>query len=240
MNRFIFKFRETMKTPFKIIILIATLFLIPFQVESKDSRGNHLVILDAGHGGADSGVKLSAGTSEKEITLELVTALKNKLEQSKNIRVVLTRTADQGVSFQDRIRLARDSNAELFISFHVNAGFDRNASGYEMYFPGFRNPSEVRNDSAEIVKDMVRTKSLNESVRFAKIVQTNLDKLFPRKGRGLREAPVRFENLAVPAVALEIGFATNGKDRKSILDSDVKKAMVGALDESVRDYFGSL
>ncbi len=222
------------------IILLAFACLIPFPAESKDSMGNYLVILDAGHGGADSGVRLSGGGSEKELTLDLAGAVKRKLDQSKRVRTVLTRVEDRELSFQDRFRQAKDARADLFISFHVNAGFDKNASGYEMYFTGFKNPSGGKNDSAEIIKDMVRTKSLNESVRFAKILQTNLDKVFPRKGRGLRDGPLRMEALSVPAVILELGFATNGKDRKSMLDPEVKKAVISALDQSVREYFGSL
>ena len=85
---------------------------------------------------------------------------------------------------------------------------------------------------------MVKTKYLNESVRFAQIVEKNLEKVFRRKDRGLRSAPILvLDGLTIPAVVLEIGFATNIKDRKKLMDEATQKSIAGALAKSIRDFF---
>ena len=110
-----------------------------------------------------------------------------------------------GVALADRVGAAIKANADLFISLHVNAGFEKDSAGYELYFPGFartgRSKGVPKGESAAIVRDMVRTKHLNESVRFAQILQKRLDPVFPRMDRGLRDAPVLIlQNLNIPAV----------------------------------------
>jgi N-acetylmuramoyl-L-alanine amidase len=119
----------------------------------------------------------------------------------------------------------------------VNAGFSKNSSGYEIYFPGFKPPSGKKNNSDEIVKDMVRTQYLNESVRFSRLLQKNLEKVFPRKGRGLRDAPIPIQDLSVPGVVIEMGFATNPKDRKALADAKVQAEIAEAVAESAREFF---
>jgi N-acetylmuramoyl-L-alanine amidase len=223
-------------------VLIFLVLIFPFcdNAIAKDGQGNFIVVLDAGHGGRDEGVKISRDLSEKELTLNFVVALKKNLDRSENIRAFLTRSSDRDLSETERLRQASAEQIDLLIRLHVNAGFDKNSSGFEMYYPGFKNTATGRNDSKEIVKDMVSNKALNESVRFSKILQSNLDDLFPRKDRGLREGPVNTQSLTVPALLLEIGFATNPKDRKSLQDADVQKKIVEALELSIREYFNKI
>lgn len=223
-----------------VLIFLALIFPFCDNAIAKDGQGNFIVVLDAGHGGQDKGVKISRDLSEKELTLNLVVALKKNLDRSENIRAFLTRSSDRDLSETERLRQASAEQTDLLIRLHVNAGFDKNSSGFEMYYPGFKNTVTGRNDSKEIVKDMVSNKALNESVRFSKILQSNLDDLFPRKDRGLREGPVNTQSLTVPALLLEIGFATNPKDRKSLQDADVQKKIVEALDLSIREYFNKI
>ncbi|MFB3924949.1 MAG: N-acetylmuramoyl-L-alanine amidase [Syntrophales bacterium] len=203
---------------------------------AKDAQGNFTVIVDAGHGGNDRGVRLSGEIYEKDVTLAIARLLKKDLDQSKNIRTRLVRTSDRALSAEERIGSA-GKEADLFISIHVNAGFGKNSSGFEIYFPGFKMPVEKKNDSGEIVKDMVRTQYLNESVRYSQIMMKHLEKLFPRKGRGLREAPIRIGSLTIPAVVLEVGFATNSKERKILTDPATQSGIAAAIGQVTREYF---
>jgi N-acetylmuramoyl-L-alanine amidase len=85
---------------------------------------------------------------------------------------------------------------------------------------------------------MVKNKSLNDSVRFAQILQRNMEKVFPRKGRGLREAPMPILNeLTLAAVVLEMGFATNVDDKKKVIDEKTQQAIVEVLSKSIREFF---
>ncbi len=135
-------------------------------------------------------------------------------------------------------RLLWHHDQQVLVSVHVNAGFGKTSTGYELYFPGFKAAPAEQSDSKEILKDMARNKYLNESVRLAQLIQKNMSSVFPRKSRGLREASIPvIEGLSIPAVIVEIGFATNADDRKKLMDVNTQNAVAHALCQSIKDYF---
>jgi N-acetylmuramoyl-L-alanine amidase len=204
----------------------------------RDAHGAAMVLLDPAHGGGEKGVKLQETIFEKDITLAVAQKIQQYLTGYEKVRIELTRTSDQGVPLSGRIRKAQSARADLFISLHVNAGFGRNATGFEVYFPGFKAPHANGSGSSEIVRDMVRTQYLNESVKFARILQKEMEIVFPKRDRGLREAPVRIlRELTIPAVLLEMGFATETRDRKDLLEPGRQKAVAEAVAKSILEYF---
>jgi N-acetylmuramoyl-L-alanine amidase len=124
------------------------------------------------------------------------------------------------------------------ISLHVNAGFGKKASGFEVYFPGFRQNAPEKGDSSPVLKDMVKNRSLNDSVRLAQQIQASLETVFPRKGRGLRDAPdPLLDGLTIPGLIVEVGFATNPEDRQKLTGEETQRAVARALVKGLRDYF---
>jgi N-acetylmuramoyl-L-alanine amidase len=221
---------------------LALSILLPQHAAAKDATGKQVVVIDPSHGGKDGGVKLSGNVSEKDVTLAIATLIKRYLEDSKNLVVKFTRMGDTDVALADRVGADIKANADLFISLHVNAGFEKDSAGYELYFPGFKGQEGAKGapkaESAAIVRDMVRTKHLNESVRFAQILQKRLDPVFPRMDRGLRDAPLLIlQNLSIPAIDLEIGFSTNPGDRKKLQEESIQAAVAKAVAESVKEFF---
>jgi len=203
---------------------------------AKTLQEKKVVIIDAAHGGADSGVSLSGGVKEKDLTLQIAQMMEKDLVQSGQFQVRLTRTADKTVTTEERLKLIRTTKADVVISLHVNAGFDKKSSGYEVYFPGFKSLPGGQNDSKAILKDMVKNKYLNDSVKLAQMISKNLAVIFPRKDRGLRDAPSPLlEGLTIPAVVVEMGFATNDNDRDLLLNETTKQALAKALSQGIRD-----
>jgi len=197
-----------------------------------------VVVVDPAHGGSDPGVKLTDKLAEKNVTLAIAKLLQKDLASAPRLAVRLTRSDDRDLTAAELVKTAREAKADLFLSLHINAGFGRTASGYEFYFPGFSATASGSNTSEDILKDMAKNKHLNDSVRFAQILQKNLEGVFPRKSRWLREAPVPvLEGLGVPAVVLELGFATNTDDRKRITSEETWKAIARALAKSFRESF---
>jgi len=197
----------------------------------------NIVVIDPGHGGDDKGVKLSDDQFEKHITLKIAQALQKELQTGGNTTVQLTRTGDKDITAEERIKLVRSSGARMLISLHVNAGFGKKATGYEVYFPGFNSAPAGNEGAPGIIKDMEGNKYLNESVALAQIIMRNLQNVFPRKDRGLRNAPVPvLDGLTLPAVAVEIGFATNLEDKNVMSDEKGQKAVALALGKSVREF----
>jgi N-acetylmuramoyl-L-alanine amidase len=199
-------------------------------------QGKKVIVIDPAHGGSDRGVELSGHVREKDFTLQVARLMEKELVQSGQFEVRLTRTADTAVSMEERLKIIRSAKADVVISLHVNAGFDKKSSGYEIYFPGFKSLPGGQNDSKAILKDMVKNKYLNDSVRLAQMVGKNLTVIFPRKNRGLRDAPVPLlEGLTIPAVVVEVGFATNTGDCELLLNETTKQALAKALSKGIRD-----
>jgi len=204
---------------------------------AREVQGAPLVFLDPAHGGGEKGVKLQENIFEKDITLAVAQKIRQKLADSGKVRIELTRTSDQAVPVSERVKKAESARADLFISLHVNAGFGRNARGFEVYFPGFRGSSSKGDGSSEIVRDMVRTQYLNESIKFGRILLKEMETVYPRRDRGLREAPIRIlRDLTIPAVLLEMGFATESRDRKELLEPVRQKAVAEAIAKSILEY----
>jgi len=224
------------KTIFAVLLILP--LVPPLSSKAENRHDQYLIMVDPAHGGQDKGVKLSGKLYEKDVTLAIAGLIKDELGRSENVKVRLTRSADRDISISDRVKMIKKSGADMFISLHVNAGFGKNSSGFEVYFPGFKLSSTGKSASQEISKDMIKTEYINDSVRFAKIILRNMGKIFPRKDRGLRSAPVPvLDGAAIPAVVLETGFAANVKDRKQLMDRTTQKSIAGAVAQSIREYF---
>ena len=215
-------------------LLIVLWFVSPLSAGAAE----HMLIIDPAHGGTDTGVKLSRTVYEKDVTLAIALDMKERLSKTSGITIRLTRSGDTDLTLAERKNILRQSNADLGISLHVNAGFGLNAEGYEVYYLGITAPSASEHNSGEIVNDMAQTRCFNNSVLFAQMVQRNMEQVFPRRGRGLREAPVHLlQALEVPAILLEIGFSTKLEEKKQLREDAVQKAVADALTHSVKEYF---
>jgi N-acetylmuramoyl-L-alanine amidase len=223
-------------------IIIFVLFFIAMwpltTLEAQPAKGKYIVMIDPGHGGAETGVSLSDKYHEKDVVLSIALVVQKEFSRSDKYDVQLIRSADSQISIADRIKKVQAARPDMFISLHVNAGFGKTASGYEVYFPGFAQASSGKDESSAILTDMAKNKYLNDSVKLAQIIQRNMQSVFPRKGRGLREAGVPIlEGLTIPAVVLEIAFATQMEDKAALMDAKVQQAIAQALSRSIKEYF---
>ncbi|NLN38910.1 MAG: N-acetylmuramoyl-L-alanine amidase [Smithella sp.] len=212
------------------------LFVLSIVFAPLCAQAGHAVMIDPAHGGADTGV--TAGkTVEKDLTLAIALELKKALAADGAIEAVLTRDVDKTVSIQERREKILKRNPALVLSLHVNAGFGKSSSGFELYYPGFVQQSALSKKTGKVASKEDK-KHLNDTIKLARIVQRNLDNLFARKGRGLREAPVPLaEGLAVPVLIVELGFITNADDRKKLESAKTQKEIAGALAAAIRSFF---
>ncbi len=204
------------------------------------SRWKGVIVIDPAHGGADEGVKLTEKIFEKDVTLKVALALQKELQAEGVGPVQLTRTSDSTVKLSERTKMIRTAGSGLLISLHVNAAFGKKAAGYEVYFPGFGAAAPAQKEgAAEIIRDMAGNKHLNASVALAQDILRNMQDVLPREDRRLRDAPVPvLEGLSLPAVVVEMGFATNAEDRKVLMGDNGQKAIAQALAKSVREFVG--
>lgn len=227
-----------------------------------------LVVIDAGHGGPDNGMRGPIGTPpwfvEKDVTLSVAKKLAAVLT-ARGMDVLMTRTTDTLIALADRGRIANANHGDVFISIHCNAPGYNNAAGarergFETYFlaeaktEDERRVQDMENESVKfetganapkgdplsfIITDMAQNEHLRESSDLAQTIQTGLIDIHPGPNRGVQQA-----NFAVlrgsymPAVLVEIGFGSNQSEATYLSDQANQRALARNIAESVIAYLG--
>lgn len=217
-----------------VFFCVLTLCFSGFLVHAQTDR--HRIVIDPAHGGEDAGVIGVDKIAEKNVTLAIALALQKELAKEKGIDVVLTRNSDKTLSVEERRKNIAGVNPALVLSLHANAGFGKTSSGFELYYPGFKEVGA--SNKAAKASAATPNKHLNDTVKLARLVQRNLDGLFPRKGRGLREAGVPLaEGLSVPVLVVELGFLTHPDEKKKLTSEKTQAEIAKALAKSVKAFF---
>ncbi|KQC08852.1 MAG: hypothetical protein APR62_03880 [Smithella sp. SDB] len=221
-----------------LIIGILTSLLIFISGESYAAGKKKIILIDPAHGGKEQGIKLNKDVSEKDITLAVALSIKQMLARENNLEIYLTRDSDKTVDMEDRKDSINKVNPDFFLSLHVNGGFGKEASGFEIYYPEFSDDAVKGKKAAKDNKSQLKNKCRNDSLRMAKVIQDNMNILFPRKNRGLRKAdlPVT-DDILIPAVSVEMGFATNPEDKKKLLSVDTQAEISKAIAKSIKSFY---
>jgi N-acetylmuramoyl-L-alanine amidase len=217
------------------------------------------VVLDAGHGGHDTGTIGPSGLLEKDVVLDVALRLGMLIEERMGAEVVYTRRDDAFVSLEQRTALANEKQADLFLSIHANAGAS-SVSGSETYFLNFSNTKAdldvaarenatsertIHELQAMIEKIALKDKA-DESREFATRVQTAMykDMLKANPGiqdRGVRRAPfVVLIGAAMPSVLSEIDFLSNPREERLLRREDYRQRLAEALYKGLSQYASTL
>ncbi|MBP1999605.1 N-acetylmuramoyl-L-alanine amidase [Paenibacillus shirakamiensis] len=177
-------------------------------------NGKKLVVLDAGHGGKDSGAISITGRYEKNFNLAVILKVADLLKKQSDIDFVLTRSDDSFPSLQDRAKIANDLHADVFISVHGNSGSPA-ATGSETYY--------TRSDSAPLANIMHK---------------------YLTKATGLPDRRVNSKSLHVtretkmPAVLLEVGYLSNKRDEGLMYDDAFQQRVAEGIVAGIKEYLG--
>jgi N-acetylmuramoyl-L-alanine amidase len=214
------------------------------------------VVIDAGHGGHDTGSIGPGGYTEKELVLDVAMRLKEKLERELAAEVVMTRTDDSFVPLEKRTAIANEQESDLFISIHANSSRVRSVRGVETFYLNFTSSREAletasRENAAsersihelqDLVNRIMLRDKVDESRELAEHVQ---NALAARKGaganRGVKQAPfVVLIGANMPSVLAEISFISNPQEERLIKTAQTRQAIAEALFDGVRSYAESL
>jgi N-acetylmuramoyl-L-alanine amidase len=214
------------------------------------------VVIDAGHGGHDTGTIGPNGYTEKELVLDVAQRLKQMIESELGAEVVMTRSDDNFVPLESRTAIANREEADLFLSIHANSSSVRSVRGVETYFLNFTSSREAletasRENAAsersihelqDLVKKIMLRDKVDESREFAKHIG---HALAARKGsgvdRGVKQAPfVVLIGANMPSVLAEICFISNPQDEKLVKTPEARQAIAESLFEGVRSYAETL
>lgn len=224
-----------------------------------------VVVVDAGHGGKDNGTSGLAGRRriyEKDIALAVALALRDSLRK-RGVTVVMTRDDDTFIPLSDRGRYANQHEGDLFLSIHVNAANPRARDralvrGFETFFlaeartEDAKRVQEMENEVIRfetgadapkddplsfIINDMAQNEHLRESSDLAEVVQQRLARMHPGPNRGVKQADFYVLRTAfMPAVLIEIGFATNATEAAYIAESRRQRQLAGSIAEAAIEY----
>ncbi|MBP7088489.1 MAG: N-acetylmuramoyl-L-alanine amidase [Candidatus Omnitrophica bacterium] len=203
------------------------------------------IIIDPGHGGKDPGAISRDGLMEKTVNLAISRYLKQELEKY-GFKVILTRSKDTFISLKGRVDIAKQNNADLFISIHANSNRSRQINGAEIYyltpsrldsherairlaatesFQGRRIPQEVKT----ILWDLLITKNYSTSVEFADTLYYTFNNL-GFKIASPKKAPFYVLRFAyVPSILVETGYLSNYYEAKTLRKSYYQKQIAHAI-----------
>lgn len=227
------------------------------RAEAPRPAERPLIVIDAGHGGRDPGAT-GAASRESAVTLAAAQALKTELERTGRYRVRMTRDSDAYVDLYRRVAIARQADADLFISLHADAGADpatRGASVYTLSEQGAgravreftrgenwqRSLNLPGRDASvdRILLDMTQRATQNRSARLARTLLGELEGAdHPLLRRSHRDAGLAVLLAPdVPAVLLEMGFITNPEDERLLNDARARRRLMRAVAGGIDAYF---
>jgi N-acetylmuramoyl-L-alanine amidase len=213
------------------------------------------IVIDAGHGGKEHGAISDSGVSEKDITLDIALRLRRLMENAR-FEVIMTRETDQRISLEKRVAFANSSNADLFVSIHVNWMEPREIRTLETYFVGATDDPEVlklasveNRDSGyslseyrRLLEKIYLDTRRDESRLLAKTINSalyqSLSQVNPQlENRGVKMAPFAvLVGTQMPAVLAEVSCLSNEDDVKLLTNGDYREKIAEALLRGIRSY----
>lgn len=219
------------------------------------ARQRRVIVIDPGHGGRDPGALAIIGGKESEIVLKTSLKLKQMIEQDPRYIVKLTRETDVYVEHEDRVTMARNWGADLFISIHADAAGAPTVSGASVYTISTRGEARIEGTAkkfgwelpiedgtsvevSNILQDLTLRETKSNSSIFAEFLVPELGKAGPLVRNSHRQGNL-FVLLApdVPAVLVEIGFLTNRNDARRLKSERGRRKSAEAIKRAIDAYF---
>ncbi len=255
-----------MKTIFHTFLLSSLLlFLSPMCTAAERPIKPFVVVLDAGHGGHDSG-NTGNGYKESEIALSIVLKVGQELEKLPNVKVIYTRKTDVFLELRERAAIANRNDADLFVSVHCNAHKSQ-AHGTETFVLGLHKSQanfEVAKRENEVIyleenyqekyggfdpnapesligMVLMQEEYLDQSILLASLVQNNIVNNLKQNDRSVKQAGFWvLHNTYMPSVLIETGFLTNKKEGAYLNSAKGQTDMAREIAAAIKGYIKSL
>jgi N-acetylmuramoyl-L-alanine amidase len=254
--------------PIAVVAAPTPLAAAPRPIEQKmplASEGRPAIVIDPGHGGGDSGAHSASGDEEKVVVLAVAHRLREKLERLGRYRVVMTRTDDGFVSLADRVKIARDNQAALFVSIHADFLSKRegDARGATVYTVSDRasDAEAARLAEKENKADLISGMDLSaqsedivnilydlthrETKNFSSLFQRTLVAQMKAGGVLTHQDSMRSAGFVVlkapdiPSVLVELGYLSNPEDTKNLVSDAWRDKTADAMVTAIQAFFAT-
>lgn len=230
---------------------------------AKSRKVKPVIVIDPGHGGVDPGAISPQGTKEKQIVLAFSKLLYKRLKNTGQFRVFLTRDIDIFIPLRNRVKIAREKGAALFISVHADSiprRVARRVRGATVYtlsekasdqeaklLAAKENRSDIiagvelprkSDEVTNILIDLAQRETKNYSITFANLLVGHLNKAVKQTKDPLRFADFRVLKAPdVPSVLLELGFLSNPNDEKLLKSRKWNQKVATTVTKAIQKYF---
>ncbi len=232
----------------------------PTPVPAARSDPRPMIVVDAGHGGVDPGAKSVSGIYEKELMLSYALELEKALIASDRYRVAMTRRDDRFIPLRERVAIAQQAEADLFISLHANTNPSRKVIGASIYTLS-ENASDKEAEAlaakenkadiiagvdltrqTEVVSQILIDLAQRETMNLSKSAANLMVEEFKPRTKLLRNTH-RYAGFAVlkspsvPSLLIETGYMSNAKEERLLRSSAHRKTLVEAMVKGIDRYF---
>ena len=222
-----------------------------------------MVVIDPGHGGVDNGTVASSGEAEKSLVLDFGTALRDYIEKKGKYHVVMTRSDDTFIPLGDRVKIARNLKAALFVSIHADAlpkgeGDAQGATIYTLSDKGSDaeaerlaesenkadaiggvNLTEEPTDVADILIELAQRETRTFSNRFAHLLAGEMKGVARMHKHPLKSAGFKVLKAPdVPSVLVELGYVSNKDDLQHLVSDSWRTRTVGSIGQAIETFLG--
>ena len=219
------------------------------------------IVIDAGHGGHDTGTIGPHGLMEKDLCLDVALRLGALIEKKlPSAQVIYTRQDDTFIPLEDRTKIANQTKADLFISIHANSSPNPGARGVETYYLNFAtspesmevaarenaNSQESLHDLQDIIQKIARNEKIEESKELAADIQGTLSQRLQlvttnERNRGVKKAPfIVLIGANMPSVLSEISFVSNPYDERLLRKPEQRQRIADGLYRGIVAYLANL
>lgn len=220
-----------------------------------------LIVIDPGHGGIDPGALAGGGVAEKDIVLAFSRALRDRLVEGGRYQVVMTRDEDVFVALGERVRIARQAQADLFLSVHADSissapqvrgltvytGSDRASDAASQLLAERENRAdaaagveeqEIAEGVADILMDLTRRETRGFSHGFARYLVDEVSGVARLNNNPLRQAGFRVLRAPdVPSVLIELGYLSSRQDMDMLMSEEWREKTTRAMADAIGRYF---
>ncbi len=218
------------------------------------------IIIDAGHGGKDSGAVGPNNLQEKDVTLDIAKRLGELILDKMEKEVVYTRSTDKYVSLPERCYISNRSGGDIFVSLHMNAAVSRSVAGTEIYIYGTQASDEGANRQAIrenldtpgfydkalnlILGDISKKSNENASILLAGFVEDELTQNIGTEGRDnkkIMRAPFYvLANTTMPSILVESAFITNQNEEEKLKLPEYRQKIAEGIFNGLKKFSEAL
>ena len=239
----------------------ASIFSSLFSSGSRGPRKSYIIVVDAGHGGHDSGAIGAKRYYEKTVVLQIAKRVEKHLKK-KRFKVKMTRSSDHFVKLKNRTRFANKHKADIFVSIHANAIANKKrfgeVYGVETYFLQTTRSARSKRIAAlensvvldksdflsknVILEAVLSGPKIELSHKLAIDIQTRILRDVRRKYKGVKDGGVRpapfwvLVGAQMPSVLVEVGYITNPIERRRIFNADYQNRIAKGIVDGISNY----